>query len=150
MLYSGIALIESANISVGRGTDKPFEIIGAPWISGVKLAEYLSQRQIAGVTFEPVDFVPRADWYRGKRCEGVRLKVVNRSVLNTPLLGVELASALYRLFPGKLDLDQTLSMIGSREVLQNIKNGEDPKSICQQWQSKLDAFRQVREKYLLY
>ena len=145
LLYSGVALIESANLSVGRGTDKPFEIIGAPWISGVKLAEYLSQRQIAGVTFEPVDFVPRADWYRGKRCEGVRLKVVNRSVLNTPLLGVELASALYRLFPGKLDLDQTLSMIGSREVLQNIKNGEDPKSIFQRWQSKLDAFRRVQK-----
>lgn len=150
LLYSGVALIESANISVGRGTDKPFEIMGAPWISGVKLAEYLSQRQIAGVTFEPVDFVPQADWHRRKRCEGVRLKVVNRSVLNTPLLGIELASALCRLFPGKLDLDKTLSMIGSREVLQNIKNGEDPKSIFQRWQAELEAFRRVREKYLLY
>lgn len=150
LLFSGVALIESANVSVGRGTDTPFEIIGAPWISGGELAGYLSQRQIAGVIFESVNFVPKADWFRGKRCEGVRLKVVDRAALNTPVLGVELAAALYRLFPGKLDIDQTLSMIGSREVLLNIKRGDDPKSICQQWQSKLDAFLQVRGKYLLY
>jgi uncharacterized protein YbbC (DUF1343 family) len=150
LLYSGVGLIESANVSVGRGTDTPFEIVGAPWISGVKLAAYLTQRHIAGVAFEPVTFVPQADWYRGKPCQGARLRVVDRDVLNTSVLGVELAAALYRLFPGKFDIDQTLSMMGSREILQKIKNGEDPKSICQQWQSKLEAFRRVRQKYLLY
>ena len=150
LLYSGVGPLEDANLSVGRGTDKPFEIIGAPWISGVKLAEHLSRRQIAGVAFEPVNFVPRADPFPGKHCQGVRLKVVDRAALNTPLLGIELASAIYQLFPEKLKLEKTLSMFGSREVLQNIKNGEDPKSICRRWQSSLEAFLRVREKYLLY
>jgi uncharacterized protein YbbC (DUF1343 family) len=150
LLYSGVGLVESANVSVGRGTARPFEIFGAPWISGTELARYLTQRQIVGVTFESVTFVPQADWYRGKRCEGVRLRVVDRNALNTSVLGVELAAALCHLYPGKFNLDETWSMIGSRTILEEIKNGNDPKSIYQGWQPKLEAFRQVRQKYLLY
>jgi uncharacterized protein YbbC (DUF1343 family)/CubicO group peptidase (beta-lactamase class C family) len=149
-LYSGVGMVESANVSVGRGTATPFEVIGAPWIDGDRLADYLKKRNISGVAIEPVVFVPQASRFRGQRCQGVRFRLENRQQFDGPALGLELAAALYRLFPGKFWLDQTLSMIGSREVLAAIKNGEDPGKIRQRWQAGLAAFQQKRQKYLLY
>ncbi len=150
ILYPGAGMIESANVSVGRGTDTPFEVIGAPWISGARLAQYLSQRQIPGIAFEPVAFTPTASPYSHQRCEGVRLRVVDRAALDSPALGVEVAAALTRLYPGKFVLGSALGMIGSREVLQAIQCGEDPRSIRQRWQSQLDRFNRLRAQYLLY
>jgi uncharacterized protein YbbC (DUF1343 family) len=150
ILYSGVGMIESANVSVGRGTATPFEIIGAPWISGDRLARYLSGRHLPGVVFEAMTFTPGASPYAHQRCEGVRLKVVDRAALNVPALGVELAAALYRIYPGKFQLDRTVGMIGSRQVLQAIKNGDDPQVIQRRWQPGLDAFCRLRAKYLLY
>jgi uncharacterized protein YbbC (DUF1343 family)/CubicO group peptidase (beta-lactamase class C family) len=149
-LYSGVGMIESANVSVGRGTGTPFEVIGAPWISGGRLARYLSRRQIPGIAFTPVAFTPAANPYRHQRCEGVRLRLVDRGALNAPALGVELAAALYRLYPAKFQVDRTLRMIGSREVLRAIKGGEDPRAIGQSWIPNLDRFRHLRARYLLY
>jgi uncharacterized protein YbbC (DUF1343 family)/CubicO group peptidase (beta-lactamase class C family) len=150
ILYPGVGMIESANVSVGRGTPTPFEIIGAPWISGDRLADALNRRCLPGVVFEPVTFTPEARPYARKCCEGVRIKVVDRDTLNVPALGVELAAALYRLYPGKFQLGETLSMIGSRQVIQAIRNGDDPKVIQRRWQPGLEAFRRLRAKYLLY
>jgi uncharacterized protein YbbC (DUF1343 family)/CubicO group peptidase (beta-lactamase class C family) len=150
ILYPGVGMIESANVSVGRGTATPFEIVGAPWVSGDRLARYLSRRCLPGVVFEAVTFTPAAGPYAHKCCEGVRLKVVDRAAFNAPGLGVELAAALYRLFPGKFHLDRTTSMIGSRQVVQAIKNGDDPKAIQRRWQPGLEAFGRLRARYLLY
>ncbi len=150
ILYSGVGMIESANVSVGRGTGTPFEVVGAPWISGDRLARYLSRRHIPGIAFTPVAFTPTANPYRHQRCEGVRLRLVDRAALNSPVLGVELAAALYRLYPTKFQIDRTLSMIGSREVLRAIKCGEDPNTIRQSWTPGLDRFRRLRARYLLY
>ena len=150
ILYCGVGIVESANVSVGRGTDTPFEIIGAPWINGNRLADYLQKRTISGIEFKPVTFVPRASRYRGKRCQGVRMLLTDRNNFNGPVLGLELAAALYRLYPEQFDLGNTLSMIGSRDVLQAIKNFEDPRQISRKWQSGLAGFLQTRQKYLLY
>ncbi len=150
ILYSGVALVESANVSVGRGTAMPFEVVGAPWISGARLARYLSRRQIGGVKFEPVSFVPKANPFQGRKCEGVRVRLADRNALDGPALGLELATALYRLYPEKLQLDRTLSMIGSREVLRALKNGDDPRDIKRRWEPGLADFRRVRARYLLY
>ena len=150
ILYPGVGLVESANVSVGRGTATPFEVIGAPWISGARLAQYLRQRQIAGVACEPVTFVPAASPFRGQRCEGVRLRLEDRDALDAPALGIELAAALCHLYPGQFQIDRTLGMIGSRSVLQAVKNGEDPRSIKQRWQAGLEAFGRLRARYLLY
>ena len=149
-LYPGVAMVESANVSVGRGTTSPFEIVGAPWISGSQLANYLNARQIPGISFAPISFVPASDRCGGKRCEGVRLRLTDRNVLDSPYLGLELAAALYRLYGGKFDLDRNVGMIGSREVLAEIKNGVDPREIRQRWQRRLNAFVTLRQKYLLY
>ncbi len=150
ILYPAVGMIESANVSVGRGTLTPFEVMGAPWISGLRLADYLNKRKIAGIVFEPVVFTPTASPYHQKRCEGVRLRVADRAALDSPALGVELAAALCRLYPGKFHFGGTLGMVGSRAVLQGIKGGVDPRDIGRQWQARLHNFERVRAKYLLY
>jgi uncharacterized protein YbbC (DUF1343 family) len=150
LLYSGVALVESANVSVGRGTAMPFEVMGAPWISGQRLARYLRARQIRGIAFEPVAFVPQDGRFRQQRCQGVRLRLVDRGALDGPALGIELAAALYHLYPGEFQLDRTLGMIGSREVLRAIKAGDDPREIRQRWAVRLQDFCRRRAKYLLY
>jgi uncharacterized protein YbbC (DUF1343 family)/CubicO group peptidase (beta-lactamase class C family) len=150
ILYPAVGMVESANVSVGRGTPTPFEVMGAPWISGQRLAEHLNRRQVGGIAFEPVVFTPTASPYHHQRCEGVRLRVTNRAALDSPVLGVELAAALHRLYPGRFQFGGTLGMVGSREVIQAIKSGVDPREIRQQWMARLHNFNRVRAKYLLY
>ena len=150
ILYPGVALVEGTNVSVGRGTATPFEILGAPWIDGEELTSYLNHRKIQAVTFTPVDFTPNSNPYKKESCHGVRVVLLDRQALDAPALGIEIASALYRLYPGSFQLDKTLGLIGSREVLQAIKDGQDPATIVQNWQNSLEGFCRLRSKYLLY
>lgn len=149
-LYPGVALAEGANVSVGRGTATPFEVAGAPWIDGQKLAAYLNRREIPGVTFEPADFTPLTDRYKRQECHGVRIQLADRGELNAPALGIELVSALHRLYPTKFRVDGTLGLIGSRRVLNALKRGDDPRVIAREWQPPLSGFGHLRAKYLLY
>jgi len=149
-LYPGVALIEGANVSVGRGTPSPFELFGAPWMDGKKLAAYLNGRQIAGVRFAATVFTPLQSPYAKQRCEGVRVVLNDRETLDAPALGVEITAALHRFYPQKFQLGDTLGMIGTRAVLQAIRRGEDPRLIVAQWQDPLADFKQLRAKYLLY
>ncbi len=150
ILYPGVGSVESANLSVGRGTDTPFEVVGAPWISGAKLTDYLNRREIPGVEFKAETFVPKAAPYKTKRCEGVRLLLTDRNRFDGPRLGVELAAALYRLYPDTFEVSRTKGMFGSADVVAGIKQGNDPKDIQRDWQAKLESFRSTRAKYLLY
>jgi len=150
ILYPGVAMVEGSNVSVGRGTDTPFELLGAPWIDGKELAAYLNNRKIQGLRFMPVDFTPTSSLFNNKVCHGVQIILVDRQTLDSPALGVEIASALYRLYPKDFQLDQTLALIGSREVLQAIKDDQAPNSIVQNWQRPLEQFCKLRSKYLLY
>jgi uncharacterized protein YbbC (DUF1343 family)/CubicO group peptidase (beta-lactamase class C family) len=149
-LYPGVALIEGANMSVGRGTDTPFEVVGAPWINGRELSRYLNNRGIAGVTFEPVLFTPKSDKYEGHVCSGVRITLVDRQSLNAASLGIGLIETLYRLYPKKFRIDDTLGLVGSREVIMAIKSGNDPSAGVPLWQASLERFLAMRSKYLLY
>jgi len=149
-LYPGVAMVEGANVSVGRGTETPFELLGAPWIDGTKLAAYLNHRRIQGVSFQPVDFTPNASSYKNQACHGIRIVLIDRQALDSPALGIEIADALYRLYPTEFQIDKTLEMIGSRRVLKAINDGEDPRSIERQWQVSLAEFRKLRARYLLY
>jgi uncharacterized protein YbbC (DUF1343 family)/CubicO group peptidase (beta-lactamase class C family) len=149
-LYPGVAMLEGANVSVGRGTDTPFEIVGAPWIDADRLATYLAGRGIPGIRFTSANFSPSADRYATRLCHGVNIALVDRTLLDAPALGIELIAALYRLYPEDFQLDSTLGMVGSRHVLEQIRAGEDPSAIVTTWQSSLETFRQLRSKYLLY
>ena len=149
-LYPAVALAEASNVSVGRGTNAPFEMLGAPWIQAKELSGDLNSRNIAGVTFLPAMFIPDASRFTGQRCYGVQIVVSDRQSLDSVLLGVEILSALYRLYPKDFQIDKALSLIGSRAVLQAIKEGKEPQSIAAAWQPPLDEFRRLRATYLLY
>jgi uncharacterized protein YbbC (DUF1343 family) len=149
-LYPGVAIVEGANVSVGRGTDTPFELIGAPWIDGKEFVNYLNQRKIHGVSFVATSFMPTSDRYKNQLCHGVRVVIADRNDLDTPQLGIELTSALHRRYGSKFELDNTLGMIGSRWVIQAIKDGTDARTIAQRWQASLEEFRKLRAGYLLY
>ena len=150
ILYPGVAMIEDSNVSVGRGTDMSFELLGAPWINGKELAVYLNNRQIHGVHFLPVDFTPMSHPFKNEVCQGVQIALIDRQALDTPALGVEIASALHQLHPKEFQVDRVLGPIGSRKVLQAVKDGQDPHSIVRSWQRPLEEFCKLRSKYLLY
>jgi uncharacterized protein YbbC (DUF1343 family) len=149
-LYPGVAIVEGANVSVGRGTDTPFELVGAPWINAKELVNYLTQRKIRGVSFIATNFKPNSDRYKHQLCHGVRVIVEDRNGLDVAVLGVELATSLHRLYGNKFQLDNTLGMIGARWVLEAIKDGVDARAIAQHWQAALVEFRNSRAAYLLY
>ena len=149
-LYPGVALIEGTNVSVGRGTDTPFEVVGAPWIDARQLASYLNRRQIAGVRFVPVRFTPMSGPYAGHPCGGVNLLVTRRNGLDSPELGIELASALRTLYPNDFKMDRLNDILGNEGVFDAIVRGEDPRRIADDWRHPLEDFERLRLKYLLY
>ena len=149
-LYPGVALIEGTNISVGRGTDTPFEVVGAPWIKSRELAAYLNGRGIQSVRFVPIAFTPSSSKFAGERCEGVNLIVLDRNTLDSPELGIELASALHKLYPNDFKLERMADLMVNQAAFAAIGAGEDPRRIAEDWQEPLDAFVRLREKYLLY
>jgi uncharacterized protein YbbC (DUF1343 family)/CubicO group peptidase (beta-lactamase class C family) len=150
-LYPGVGMIEGANVSVGRGTDTPFEVVGAPWIDSKKLAAYLNERRIQGVRFIPADFTPASSNFRGQMCHGLQIDLMDREALDSPELGAELAAALFKLFPKDFQLEKTLGLVGSRAVVDGIRQGRDPRRLAYEWEQKqLQAFRQMRSHYLLY
>jgi uncharacterized protein YbbC (DUF1343 family) len=149
-LYPGVALVEGTNVSVGRGTDTPFELVGAPWIRGRELAAYLNGRRIGGVRFVPVSFTPASGPYAGQACQGVNILLLDRAALDAPEMGVELASALRRLYPADYKIASMLDILANPAVFQAVQTGEDPRRIAQDWQDALQDFQSMRAKYLIY
>ena len=149
-LYPGVALVEGTNISVGRGTDTPFELLGAPWMNARELAQYLNARQIPGVRFLPVDFTPVASNFAGQPCHGVNIILTNREFLDSPELGMELASALAKLYPQQFHMEKMIDILANQNVYDELAHGVDPHRIALAWQDELQNFLQVRAKYLIY
>jgi uncharacterized protein YbbC (DUF1343 family)/CubicO group peptidase (beta-lactamase class C family) len=149
-LYTGVALIEFTNVSVGRGTDTPFELVGAPWMKSRELAAYLNARGIAGVRFVPVTFTPTSAVYSGQKCEGVNLVVTDRNGFDAPELGIELASALHKLYPDDFKMERMQELLVNQSAYDALAAGQDPRRIAQDWQDGLEKFGKVREKYLIY
>jgi uncharacterized protein YbbC (DUF1343 family)/CubicO group peptidase (beta-lactamase class C family) len=149
-LYPGVGLIEGTNVSVGRGTDTPFELLGAPWMKGRELASYLNARGIAGVRFVPVTFTPTASNYAGQKCEGVNLVLTERNALDGPELGIELAAALRKLYPADFKLERMTELLVNQAAYDGLVAGKDPRRIAQDWQEELEKFELVRKKYLIY
>jgi len=149
-LYPGVGLIEGTNVSVGRGTDTPFEVLGAPWMKGRELASYLNARGIAGVRFVPVTFTPTASNYAGQTCEGVNLVLTERNALDGPELGIELAAALRKLYPADFKLERMTALLVNQAAYDGLVAGKDPRRIAQDWQEELETFELVRKKYLIY
>ena len=149
-LYSGVALIEGTNVSVGRGTDTPFQVIGAPWISGREFAQYLNQRLIPGVRFIPITFTPTSSTNSGQVCQGVNMIITERNSLDAPELGIELASALHKFYPDQFKMDRMPQLLVEQASFEAIQRGDDPRRIADSWRDALDEFQSIRKKYLLY
>lgn len=150
VFYPGVALAEAANVSVGRGTESPFELLGAPWIEAEALVRHLRGRKLPAVEFEPISFRPASSRFKGEVCHGVSLILKDRDRLDAVRLGIEILCALQRLYPGRFEIDKALGLVGSRAVLQAIKDAQDPEAIAASWQPPLDEFLKRREPYLLY
>jgi uncharacterized protein YbbC (DUF1343 family)/CubicO group peptidase (beta-lactamase class C family) len=149
-LYPGIGAIEGTNISVGRGTDTPFEQLGAPWIDGSRLAAELNARQLPGVRFYPVAFTPSSSKYAGEHCQGTFLLVTDRTRLRPVRVGLEVAATLHRLYPGIYQLEAARTLMGSAETLERVRRGDDPADIAASWASDEAKWRRQRARYLMY
>jgi uncharacterized protein YbbC (DUF1343 family) len=146
-------MTEMTNISVGRGSDKPYEHIGAPYINGAELADYLTARKIPGVSFAATSFAVVDDVnhypFHGKTIPGIVFKVTDRNVLNSPELGVEVLSALHHLYPEFL-LGKAAYLVTNVDTMRALTNEEDPRKIAEGWVADLAAFEHRRQPYLLY
>lgn len=149
-LYPGVAMVEGSNVSVGRGTDTPFEVLGAPWIKSQELASYLNNRHISGVRFVPTSFTPTSAVYSNQQCGGVNIFVTNRLALDSTQLGVEIASALHKLYPNDFKMDKIARLVANQQTMDDLNAGLDPRFISSKWNEALEPFFAMREKYLLY
>src|SRR5713226_8766472 len=149
-LYPGVGLLEATNLSVGRGTDTPFEVIGAPWLDGQKLASYLNARRIAGVRFMPIHFAPKSSVFKNEVCGGVNIVITDRSRFQSVLTGLEIAVALHQLFPAEWKIDSYSRLLVNAEALERLKRGESVEEVARSWATSLENFRRTRARYLLY
>jgi SSS family transporter len=154
VLYPALGLIDQTNISIGRGTDTPFEHLGAPWIDGVKLAAYLNARKIAGVEITATTFtVSPAEIhlpFHGQAISGVAFRVTDRNAFDSPELGVELLAALHKLYPEQFQLARAKTLVANSAVMEAIMRGADPKAMAAGWAAADAAFRERAKQYLLY
>ena len=149
-LYPGVGLLETTNVSVGRGTDTPFEVVGAPWIQGDKLADYLNRRGIPGVRFVPVRFTPKSSVFKDEQCGGVNIIITDRVAFRPLLTGIEMALALRSLYANDWQVDKYLRLLVNADTLERIKRGESARDIVASWNASLQEFRRARAEVLLY
>ena len=149
-LYPGIGAIEYSNVSVGRGTDQPFEQFGAPWIDGPRLSAALNARKLPGIRFYPITFTPKSSKYANEECQGVFMVMTNRSQLQPVRVGLEIAAALSTMFGEKYDFSTTWRLFGTADPLERVKRGEDPAAVAARWSADEARWRRLRAKYLLY
>lgn len=149
-LYPGVGLLETTNLSVGRGTDRPFELIGAPWLDGKRLAAELNQKNIPGVRFVPIRFTPQASKFAGEECSGVMIVTTDREALRPVRVGIEIAVALRKLFWQAWQAEDFGRLLVNRRALELLLEGADADHIERSWQNPLEEFRRLRQKYLLY
>jgi uncharacterized protein YbbC (DUF1343 family) len=150
ILYPGIEILQSAGVSVGRGTQTPFEEFGAPWMNGDEVAAALNARNIPGVHFAGQPFIPIAGLYSGQRCGGVALRVTDRFKVRSMRMGLEIAAILQKLYPKQFDSAKLLELVGNTDTIQQLQTGVPPEKIVAGWSASLTAFDQIRRKYFLY
>jgi uncharacterized protein YbbC (DUF1343 family)/CubicO group peptidase (beta-lactamase class C family) len=150
-LYPGLGMIESSNISVGRGTDTPFAWIGAPWIDATQFAAALNHRLIPGIRFVPVEFTPQAPYpYADQVCHGVQFVITGRNQLNVPELGVEIASMLYKMYPSQYHVASIAPLLANQATLKALEDHVDPQTIADTWRDGIEQFEERRNAYLIY
>ena len=150
LLYPGIGLLETTNLSVGRGTDTPFEVVGAPWIDGQRLACKLAELGLPGVTFVPIRFTPDASKFANESCGGINVVITARRRFQSVRTGLQIACTLRHLYPDQWQTDRYNRLLANSAAYQTICAGCAPQTAHRLTQLGLDDFLLRREKYLLY
>lgn len=150
VLYSSLGLLEGANLSVGRGTATPFELVGAPWIDGRSLAARLEACNLPGISFAPTTFRPGSSVYAGTVCGGVAVRLTDRTKLQSCRAAVTILGALASLYPQQCQLEGTARLFGTKQVPAAIRRGNGTDEIVAVWDPDLRAFDEKRRKYILY
>jgi uncharacterized protein YbbC (DUF1343 family) len=150
ILYPGLEILQAGGLSVGRGTNRPFERIGTPWIHSDAFVEYMNRRSVPGVRFVVDRFTPDSGLYVGEMCEGARVVVTDRASFESMRMGLEIAAALAKLYPGNFDVTKMIALVGNTETIRRLKAGDSSAAIVASWNGELGGFRKMRAKYLLY
>ena len=150
LLYPGIGLLETTNLSVGRGTEIPFELFGAPWLDAELLIAELNRQNLPGVIFTPIQFTPTASKFEGEVCEGVSIRISDRVQFDSIRTGLEIAIALQKLFPKTWEIDRYDRLLGNASVLEAIRGGVSYPGVLAIFEPALEEFRQRRLQYLVY
>ena len=150
ILYPGLEILQNAGVSVGRGTEAPFEEFGAPWINGEEVAAELSAKNLPGLHFANQPFIPVSGLYAGQHCGGVGIKVTDRVAVRAMRMGLEIAAILQKKYPSNFETGKTVLLLGNEETVSQLLAGTAPAQIIAGWAKDLAAYDQMRRKYLLY
>jgi len=150
ILYPGLEILQNAGVSVGRGTETPFEEFGAPWINGDEVAAELNARQLPGLRFTGQPFSPVVGLYGGQRCGGVAVRVTDKQTVRSMRMGVEIATILKKLYPTQFDPAKLVFLVANAETIRQLQEGALPEQIVASWESPLHDFDALRRKYFLY
>jgi uncharacterized protein YbbC (DUF1343 family) len=150
LLYPGLEILQNAGVSVGRGTEAPFEEFGAPWINGEEIAAVLNAKSLPGVHFVNQPFIPVSGLYAGQHCGGVGVRVTDRASLRSMRIGLEIAAILHKKYPDNFDLSKILLLLGNDSTIQQLQSGTPVGEIIASWAKDLATFDQARRRYFLY
>jgi uncharacterized protein YbbC (DUF1343 family) len=150
ILYPGLEILQSAGVSVGRGTETPFEEFGAPWINGDEVATELNARHLPGLRFTGQPFIPVVGLYGGQRCGGVAVRVTDKQAVRSMSMGIEIAAVLKKLYPTNFDPAKLLFLVANADTIRQLQEGTSPEQIVASWSNQLNDFDTLRRKYYLY
>ena len=150
ILYPGLEILQNVGVSVGRGTEAPFEEFGAPWINGEDIAAELNAKNLPGLRFSNHPFIPVSGLYAGQRCGGVGIKVTDRAAARSMRMGLEIAALLQKTYPQQFDSSKILELLGNDQAVRDLQAGVPPEKIVSSWATDLAAFGHLRRKYFLY
>jgi uncharacterized protein YbbC (DUF1343 family) len=150
ILYPGLEILQSAGVSVGRGTETPFEEFGAPWINGDEVASTLNAEHLPGLHFTGQPFIPVSGLYAGQRCGGVAIRVSDKQAVRSMRMGIEIAGMLKKLYPNNFDPGKLMFLVANTETIRQLQDGMPPEQIVDGWSTGLSAFDTLRRKYFLY
>jgi len=150
IVYPGLEILQNAGVSVGRGTETPFEEFGAPWMDGAVLSSTLNALHLPGLHFVDDPFIPVSGLYAGQRCGGVGVRIIDRGAVRSMRMGLEIATLLRKLYPANFDPAKLLPLVGNSDTIRQLQEGVSPEKIVESWSTALAAYDQTRRKYFLY
>jgi uncharacterized protein YbbC (DUF1343 family) len=150
IVYPGLDNLQAAGVSVGRGTETPFEEFGAPWIVGADVASDLNDLHLPGLRFSDQPFIPVSGLYGGHRCGGVGVRVTDRAAVRSLRMAIEIAAILKKRYPNDFDLTKMIVLLGNQQTIDMLEKGDTPDAIVNSWAASLAEFDATRRKYFIY